>query len=160
MLVDTTALLRPDEGMLAGSSAAVLYHVASEAEGSRFTRPRPFRVNAGAAHSYLLMADGTTRYLSELVPGDAVAVSAPNGPARAVRIGRVKIERRPLVLVEADRHGKSYTVFLQEAETVRLSGESHRLPATSLAAGARVYGAAFPPGRHMGGVVEETIEER
>jgi 3-dehydroquinate synthase II len=160
VIVDTTSLLRPEEGLLVGSSAAFLAHVASEAVGSRFTRPRPFRVNAGAAHSYTLLADGTTRYLSELVAGDAVLVATPQGPARSVRVGRIKIERRPLVLVELEHGGRAYTVFLQEAETVRLSGESERIPTTQIAAGARVFGAEFPPGRHMGGVVEETIEER
>jgi 3-dehydroquinate synthase II len=51
VIVDTTSLLLPEEGMLVGSAAAFLFHVASEAEGSGFSRPRPFRVNAGAAHS-------------------------------------------------------------------------------------------------------------
>lgn len=160
VIVDTTAMLRPEEGMLVGSAAAVLFHVASEAEGSRFTRPRPFRVNAGAAHSYLLMADGSTRYLAELAPGDAVAVTTPRGGIRSVRVGRLKIERRPLVLIEAERAGRRYTVFLQEAETVRLSGETERSASTAVRPGARVFGAAFPPARHLGGVVEETIDER
>ena len=160
VIVDTTSLLRPGEGILVGSAAAFLLHVASEAVGSRFTRPRPFRVNAGAAHSYTLLTDGTTRYLSELVAGDAVLAVEPNGTARSVRVGRIKIERRPMVLVEVDRGGRRYTAFLQEAETVRLSGETERIPTTHLEAGQRVFGAAFPPARHLGGVVEETIEER
>ncbi|MCI4354845.1 MAG: 3-dehydroquinate synthase II, partial [Thermoplasmata archaeon] len=128
--------------------------------GSRFTRPRPFRVNAGAAHSYTLLADGTTRYLSELVAGDAVLVAEPSGTPRSVRVGRIKIERRPMVLIEVERGGRRYTAFLQEAETVRLSAETERIPTTHLTAGQRIFGAAFPPARHLGGVVEETIEER
>ena len=160
VIVDTTSLLRPGEGILVGSAAAFLLHVASEAVGSRFTRPRPFRVNAGAAHSYTLLADGTTRYLSELVAGDAVLVAEPQGAPRSVRVGRIKIERRPMVLVEVERAGRRFTTFLQEAETVRLSGETERIPTTHLTAGQRVFGAAFPPARHLGGVVEETIEER
>ncbi len=160
VIVDTTSLLRPREGLLVGSSAAFLFHVASEAVGSRFTRPRPFRINAGAPHSYTLLADGTTRYLSELVAGDAVLVAEPAGRVRAVRVGRLKIERRPLLLVEAAPRGRAFTVFLQEAETVRLSGEHDAIPSTQVARGTRVYGAAFPPARHMGGVVEESIEER
>ncbi len=160
VIVDTTSLLRPGEGILVGSAAAFLLHVASEAVGSRFTRPRPFRVNAGAAHSYTLLADGTTRYLSELVAGDAVLVSEPNGTPRSVRVGRIKIERRPMVLIEVEAHERRFTAFLQEAETVRLSGEKGRVATTQLEAGQRVFGAAFPPARHLGGVVEETIEER
>jgi 3-dehydroquinate synthase II len=160
VLVDTTSLLDPSEGLLVGSSAGFLFHVASEAVGSRFSRPRDFRVNAGAAHSYVLMSDGTTRYLSELEPGDAVLVSRPSSSARSVRVGRIKVERRPLVLLSAVVQDAHRTVFLQEAETVRLSGESARIPTTELAAGARVYGVSLPAARHLGRSVEETIIER
>ena len=160
VIVDTTSLLRPGEGLLVGSAAAFLLHVASEAVGSRFTRPRPFRVNAGAAHSYTLLADGTTRYLSELVAGDAVVVAEPRGGSRSVRVGRIKVERRPMVLIEVERGGRGYTVFLQEAETVRLSAEHQRVPTTQLETSLPVYGAAFAAARHLGGVVQETIEER
>ena len=161
VIVDTTSLLAEDEGLLVGSAAAFLFHVPSEAEGSRFTRPRPFRVNAGAAHSCVLLADGSTRYLCELVPGDAVLVARPGGNTpRAVRVGRLKVERRPLVLIEAERAGRAFTLFLQEAETVRLSSEGGRTATTALAAGARVYGAAFPPARHLGHPVTEAIDER
>ena len=160
VLVDTTSLLGPDEGLLVGSAAGFLFHVASEAVGSPFSRPRPFRVNAGAAHSYVLMGDGTTRYLSELEPGDAVLVSRPGGPVRPVRVGRVKIERRPLVIVTARVDDVSRTVFLQEAETVRLSAEAARVPTTELSVGTRVHGVRLPPARHLGRSVEETILER
>jgi len=160
LLVDTTSLLAPEEGFLVGSAAAFLFHVASEAVGSTFSRPRPFRVNAGAAHSYLLMADGTTRYLSELGPGDGVLAVRPNGEARTVRVGRLKVERRPLVLVSADVDGVPRTVFLQEAETVRLSGPSGRTATTSLAPGLSVLGVRLAAGRHLGTAVEETVEER
>jgi 3-dehydroquinate synthase II len=160
VLVDTTSLLRPSEGLLVGSAAGFLFHVASEAVGSAFSRPRPFRVNAGAAHSYVLLADGATRYLSELEPGDAVLAAEPRGPSRSVRVGRVKIERRPLVLVEADDGDRRRTVFLQEAETVRLSAVSGRVATTDLRVGAELAGVRLPAARHLGTVVEETIEER
>jgi 3-dehydroquinate synthase II len=160
VIVDTTSLLAPDEGLLVGSAAAFLFHVASEAVGSAFSRPRPFRVNAGAAHSYVLAPDGTTRYLSELAGGDVVVAVRPHGSARVVRVGRIKVERRPMALVRAEVDGVSRTVFVQEAETVRLSGERERVPITSLTAGAKVQGVRLPPARHLGTVVEETIEER
>ena len=160
VLVDTTSVLAPSEGLLVGSAAAFLFHVASEAEGSRFSRARPFRVNAGAAHSYVLMADGSTRYLAELVAGDAVLVVEPRGRARSVRVGRIKIERRPLDLLAGDDDGRERTLFLQEAETVRVTTASGRVATTVLAAGARLLGARFPAARHLGRAVEETIEER
>jgi 3-dehydroquinate synthase II len=160
VIVDTTSLLQPGEGMLVGSAAALLLHVASEAVGSRFTRPRPFRVNAGAAHLYTLLSDGATRYLSELAAGDSVLVTDPHGGSRAVRVGRVKIERRPLALIEVERGPRTYTAFLQDAETVRLSSETGPVATTHLTPSMRIYGAAFPPARHLGDVVSEAIEER
>lgn len=160
VIVDTTSVLAPDEGFLVGSSAALLFHVRSEAEGSAFSRPRPFRVNAGAAHLYVLMADGSTRYLAELLPGEAVLASRPNGPSRAVRVGRLKTERRPLVHVGVDEAGRRRHVFVQEAETVRLSGPKGPVPSTEVAPGGPLWVVAQPQGRHLGRVVEETVEER
>ncbi len=160
IIVDTTSLLKPSEGLLVGSAAAFLFHVASEAVGSTFSRPRPFRVNAGAAHSYVLMADGSTRYLSELGPGDAVLAVEPRGPARSVRVGRIKIERRPLTVVVIEDEGERRTVFLQEAETVRLSTEAGRVATTDLEPGAKAFGVRLPAARHLGRAITETIEER
>lgn len=160
VIVDTTSLLKPEEGLLVGSAAAFLFHVASEAEGSRFSRPRPFRVNAGAAHSYILLADGTTRYLSELGPGDAVLVASPVDGVRSVRVGRIKVERRPLVLLTADDRGVARTLFAQEAESVRVTTDGGRVPTTEIRAGVQVQGVRLPPARHLGRAVEETVEER
>ncbi|HEV2165579.1 MAG TPA: 3-dehydroquinate synthase II [Thermoplasmata archaeon] len=160
VLVDTTSLLGASEGLFVGSSAALLFHVASEALGSSFSRPRPFRVNAGSPHLYVLMADGTTRYLSELEAGDLVLAAAPGSPGRAVRVGRLKIERRPMVLVGVTFRGRSATVFLQEAETVRLSGIRGPTPVTALPVGTRVRAISLPPARHLGRLVRESIEER
>jgi 3-dehydroquinate synthase II len=160
VIVDTTSLLRPEEGLLVGSAAAFLFHVASEAEGSRFSRPRPFRVNAGAAHSYVLLADGNTRYLSELGPGDALLIASPDAGARSARVGRVKVERRPLVLLTVEDRGVPRTLFSQEAESVRLSTESGRVPTSTIRAGVNLRGVRLPAARHLGVAVEETIEER
>ncbi len=160
ILVDTTSLLLPEEGLLIGSAAAFLYHVRSEAVGSKFSRPRPFRINAGSPHSYVLMADGSTRYLSELAAGDAVLATTPNGAGRSVRVGRVKIERRPMMLLAAPDGPARRTIFLQEAETVRLSGESNPIATTDVKSGTRVFGARLPPARHLGRAVEESLEER
>ncbi|MCI4365683.1 MAG: 3-dehydroquinate synthase II [Thermoplasmata archaeon] len=160
VIVDTTSLLLPEEGLLVGSAAAFLFHVASEAVGSRFSRPRAFRVNAGAAHSYVLLADGTTRYLSELAPGDPVLIATPEAGVRSVRVGRVKVERRPLVLMVADDRGTARTLFAQEAESVRVSTRSGPVSTTHLRAGMEVRGIRLPAARHLGRAIEETIEER
>jgi 3-dehydroquinate synthase II len=160
VIVDTTSLLRPEEGLLVGSAAAFLFHVASEAVGSKFSRPRPFRVNAGSAHSYVLMTDGSTRYLSELTAGDAVLIASPEGTVRSAHVGRIKIERRPLVVVTIHDDERPRTVFLQEAETVRLSTATGRKATTEIAVGELVHGVRLPAARHLGREVEETIEER
>jgi 3-dehydroquinate synthase II len=160
VIVDTTSLLLPDEGLLVGSAAAFLFHVASEAVGSQFSRPRPFRVNAGSAHSYTLMADGTTRYLAELAPGDAVLVTSPRGHARSARVGRIKIERRPLIVIGVEDSGSHRTLFVQEAETVRVSADTGRIATTEIDVGTRVQGVRLAPARHLGHAIQETIEER
>ncbi|MCI4323542.1 MAG: 3-dehydroquinate synthase II [Thermoplasmata archaeon] len=160
VIVDTTSLLLPDEGLLLGSAAAFLFHVPSETVGSRFTAPRPFRINAGAPHSYVLMADGRTRYLSEVQGGDSVFVTRPSGPGRTVRVGRIKIERRPMIHVTARHGGRSCSIFLQEAETVRLTTELGPVATTELRAPSRLIGVALPPARHLGTAIDETIEER
>jgi 3-dehydroquinate synthase II len=160
VLVDTTSLLAADEGLLVGSAAGFLYLVLSEAVGSRYTRPRPFRVNAGAAHSYTLLTNGTTRYLSELEPGDALTVVRTDGTCRSARVGRLKIERRPLVLVQGEVDKVTRTVFVQEAETVRLQSPTGAVAVTSIAAGDSLLGLSLPAARHLGTAVEETILER
>ena len=55
-------------GCLLGSSAKLLALVLAETAASGYVPPRPFRVNAGPVHQYVLMADGSTRYLSEVSP--------------------------------------------------------------------------------------------
>lgn len=160
VLVDTTSLLERDEGLLVGSAAAFQFLVASEAEGSAHTRPRPFRVNAGAPHLYTPLGNGETRYLSELAPGDALPIVRRDGSARPVRVGRLKIERRPLVMIEADVDGRARTVFLQEAETVRLLSREGARPVTDLGAGTIVLGVRMVEARHVGIPVDERIEER
>jgi 3-dehydroquinate synthase II len=160
VIVDTTSLLGAREGLLVGSAARLLFHVNSEATGSSFSAPRPFRVNAGSPHLYVLMADGSTRYLAELAPGDRVACARPRGSARAVRVGRLKIERRPMVMIVAGAGADRTTVFVQEAETVRLSTGRGATAVTELKARTRLLGVRLPPARHLGRSVDETIEER
>jgi 3-dehydroquinate synthase II len=160
VIVDTTSLLEPDEALGVGSSAALLLAIASEATGSRFTRPRPFRVNAGAAHQYVLLGNGETRYLSELVAGDAVVVAVPGRPGRIVRVGRIKIERRPLAHITVHHAGREYTTFPQEAETVRLLTTEGARSTGELRVGHRVHALALPAARHLGHAVHERIEER
>jgi len=99
--IDLVQTLSVTEGCWIGSSVKIMALVLSEAAVSALVPSRPFRVNAGPVHSYVLMGDGlTTRYLSELTAGDEVLVyDAQTGQSRAVAIGRLKTEVRPCVMV-------------------------------------------------------------
>lgn len=66
---------------------------------------------------------GRTAYLSELKSGCEVVVVDSEGREAVAVVGRVKIEARPLVLVEAvTSEGDTLSVLLQNAETVKLVG--------------------------------------
>lgn len=55
----------------------------------------------GPVHAYVAAPGGKTSYLSELRAGKEVIVVDQSGIQRTAVVGRVKIETRPLVLVEA-----------------------------------------------------------
>ncbi len=160
--IDTASILNPGEGILVGSQAKTLFLVHNESSGSKFTSPRPFRVNAGSIHSYILMPDGKTRYLSEIESGDEVLTVDNEGNTRTVVVGRVKIERRPLTLVKVEYEGGFGSTLLQNAETIPLIGkEGAQIPVTDLKAGdeilVRVDRAS---GRHFGVAVDEFVLEK
>ncbi|TEU13826.1 MAG: 3-dehydroquinate synthase II, partial [Hadesarchaea archaeon] len=118
--VDTTSLMTMGEGMLVGSQAGGMFLVHAETLPSEFVEPRPFRVNAGAVHAYIRLPGGKTKYMSELGAGDDVLIVNAKGEARTSVVGRVKIERRPLLLVETEREGEKFKTLLQNAETINL----------------------------------------
>jgi len=118
--VDTCDLLELGEGLLIGSSSKGMVLVHGETVENPYAAVRPFRVNAGAVHSYVLVPGGRTRYLSEARAGTLVMVVGRDGAGRASHVGRLKIERRPLVLVEVEADGHVFNAILQNAETVRL----------------------------------------
>lgn len=51
-------------------------------------------------HAYVALPGGRTGYLSELRSGSEVLVADAGGRTRTALVGRAKIERRPLMLVE------------------------------------------------------------
>jgi 3-dehydroquinate synthase II len=159
--VDTNSLLRVGEGLLVGNMARMLFLVHNESIGSKMTPPRPFRVNAGSVQCYVLGPGGRTNYLSELRSGSRVLIVSVDGSTRIVSVGRVKVERRPLVNVVAEVDGVVGSVALQKAETIRLvSPKGEVLDVTSLSQGDEVLvRLSAGSGRHMGIAVEEFIEE-
>jgi 3-dehydroquinate synthase II len=158
--VDTCTYMVSGEGMLLGNSSGFLFLVQAETGCNPYVAPRPFRVNAGPVHSYIRTPGAAARYLSELGAGERVLVFGPDGKAQEATIGRVKIERRPLILIQASFEGRSGSILLQNAETVRLSGpDSEPVSVARLKVGDSVLIALEPPGRHFGMRVEETIRE-
>lgn len=158
--LDTASLLDEREGVLTGSAAGGLFLVASEARESGYVASRPFRVNAGPVHAYVLGPGGRTRYLSELRAGDDVLVCTPEGATRTVVLGRVKIEKRPLLLIEAEAEGRRVSTLLQNAETIRLVGPDGTKSVVDLAPGDKVLVRLDQGGRHFGMPVDETLTER
>ena len=160
--VDLTSLLEPEEGMIVGSSSKSMVLVHGETVESEFVPTRPFRVNAGASHSYIMMADGTTSYLSELKMGDEVMVVNSNGDSRNCVVGRVKIEKRPFILFRwKNENDNEAGVLLQQAETVRLISESRELVSvTELVPGMQLLGWNGGAGRHVGQTISAKVEEK
>ena len=160
--VDLTSVLEQEEGMIVGSSSKSMVLVHGETVESEFVPTRPFRVNAGAAHSYIMMADGTTSYLSELKMGDEVLVVNSNGDSRNCVVGRVKIEKRPFILFRwKNENYNEAGVLLQQAETVRLISESRGLVSvTELVPGMKLLGWNGGAGRHVGQTISAEVDEK
>ena len=158
--VDTASLMVAGEGMLIGSQSNGLFLVHSESEESPYVAARPFRVNAGAVHAYIRVGE-KTRYLSELASGDDVLIVDSEGETRPAVVGRVKIERRPLMLVEAEVEGTRIKTLLQNAETIKLvSADGKPMPVTALKEGDEVMVYFEAAARHFGIKIEETIIEK
>jgi 3-dehydroquinate synthase II len=158
--VDTASLMVLGEGMLIGSQSNGLFLVHSESEESPYVAARPFRVNAGAVHAYIRVGE-KTRYLSELASGDEVLIIDSEGETRPAVVGRVKIERRPLMLVEAEVEGTKIKTLLQNAETIKLVGADGKpMPVTALSEGDEVLVYFEAAARHFGIKIEETIIEK
>jgi 3-dehydroquinate synthase II len=160
--VDTSSMLNLGEGLLVGSRSNFLFLVHNESLGSKFTSPRPFRVNAGSVSSYILLPDGRTKYLSELEAGDQVLVVSNKDPPKVATVGRVKIERRPLVLVKAEVGGEVGSILLQNAETIALVEDDGKIkPVTELKPCDRILASVVKAkGRHFGASVDEYILEK
>ncbi len=159
--VDLTSLLDFGEGMLVGSSASSMVLVHGETVESEFVPTRPFRVNAGAAHTYIMMADGSTKYLSELEMGDQVMVTSSDGKSRTATVGRVKIERRPFILFKwIDENDNEAGALLQQAETVRLVSNSGLISITDLSSDMKIIGWSGGAGRHVGIEISADVTEK
>jgi 3-dehydroquinate synthase II len=160
--VDTCSNLNSGEGLLVGNSSSGMFLVHAENLENPYVDPRPFRVNAGAVHSYVRVPGNRTRYLGELSTGDTVLVADSKGTGSTVYVGRSKIEKRPMLAVFArDEAGKTHSVILQNAETIRLTGlKGEAISVAALKPGDKILGYVEKGGRHFGMAVDETILEK
>lgn len=158
--VDTLSVLARGQGLLTGNSSGFTFLVHAETESNPYVAARPFRVNAGAVHAYVFMADGRTRYLEELRGGDEVLVASADGSTRTAVVGRAKVEIRPMLAFEAEVDGRRGGVFLQNAETIRLvRPDGSPVSVVEIKEGDEVLVRLDKAGRHFGMAVDEEIVE-
>lgn len=167
--VDTLSVFRRGQGMLVGNSSAFTFLVHAETEHNEYVAARPFRVNAGAVHAYVQLPADKTSYLGELRAGQEVLQVNADGSSSLVTVGRVKIEVRPMLLVEARLFCKNEadsteeilgTVFLQNAETIRLTAaDGTPVSVVDLREGDTVLCHTDSAGRHFGMRIAEDIRE-
>ncbi|MBT3652883.1 MAG: hypothetical protein HN541_06200 [Euryarchaeota archaeon] len=160
--IDLTSLLEVGEGLLIGSTARSLALIHGETIESTYVPKRPFRVNAGSVEAYTLMADGSTKYLSELISGDKILVVSMQGITRICTIGRLKIETRPFILLRYsdEKHNQAH-VLLQQAETVRVLDENGAAcSVTELSIGDVIIAYNTNQTRHIGVSVSAASVER
>lgn len=160
--VDTCTHFREDEGILVGSHSKGMILCVSETHPLPYMPTRPFRVNAGAIHSYTVAAGGRTNYLSELESGGKVLAVDIKGQTRVVTIGRVKIESRPLLSINAVApNGVTVNLILQDDWHVRVLGPGGVvLNSTELKPGDKVLGYLPTEDRHVGYPINEFCLEK
>ncbi|SER10408.1 3-dehydroquinate synthase II [Actinokineospora terrae] len=160
--VDTCTYFREDEGILVGSHSKGMILCVSETHPLPYMPTRPFRVNAGAIHSYTLSQDERTNYLSELKSGSKVLAVDVKGQTRLVTVGRVKIETRPLISIDAVApNGTEVNLILQDDWHVRVLGPGGSvLNSTELRPGDVVLGYLPSADRHVGYPIDEFCLEK
>ena len=161
---DTLSILRKGQGMLVGNSSAFTFLVHAETERNEYVAARPFRVNAGAVHAYVRLPGDKTTYLGEFKAGQEVLIVDANGETSIATLGRVKIEVRPMLLIEAqvktEEGLKTGAVFLQNAETIRLTTpDGEPVSVVGLKPGDTVLCRLDEAGRHFGMRIREDIRE-
>jgi len=160
--VDTCTYFRQDEGILVGSHSKGMVLCVSETHPLPYMPTRPFRVNAGAIMSYTMSTNGRTNYLSELQAGSKVLAVDVKGQARVATVGRVKIETRPLLSVDAKApDGTEVNLILQDDWHVRVLGPGGAvLNSTELKPGDKLLGFLPTEDRHVGYPIDEFCREQ
>lgn len=159
--IDLATIFSPTEGMLVGSTSQGGILCCPEVFFLPYMELRPFRVNAGAVHSYVYNVGDRTDYMTELRAGSSVMIVDSKGKSRKAPVGRMKTEMRPLRLIEVEFPGGArVNVIMQDDWHVRIfSADAKPLNITELKAGDKVLGHVAAPGRHVGIKVDEHIIE-
>lgn len=159
--VDTTAILAPGQGILAGDSSSAMFLVFNENVASPYCDPRPFRVNVGAVHAYIRLPDNRTGYLNEVGAGKQILICDEKGNTFPLAVGRAKIEKRPMLHIRGKIGDKNISLVMQNAETIRLTRPDGKpVSITKLKSGDEVLAFTEDAGRHFGVKVDETINEK
>ncbi|WP_158883094.1 3-dehydroquinate synthase II family protein [Amycolatopsis anabasis] len=160
--IDTCTHFEEDEGMLVGSYAHGFILCCSETHPLPYMPTRPFRINAGALHSYVLGQDNRTNYLSELKSGSAVLAVGADGRTRRIVVGRIKLESRPLLSITASsEEGVRTNLIVQDDWHVRVLGPGGLvLNVTELKPGDQLLGYVATDKRHVGWPVGEFCVEK
>lgn len=161
--VDTLSLLHRGQGMLVGNSSAFTFLVHAETEHNDYVAARPFRINAGGVHSYLMLPHDRTAYAGEIAPADEVLIVDNNGQSSLATVGRIKTEVRPMLYIHAESENDpslSGGIFLQNAETIRLvRADGEPISVVDLRPGDRILCRLDSAGRHFGMRIQENIQE-
>ncbi|MFG2023877.1 3-dehydroquinate synthase II family protein [Streptomyces sp. NPDC048825] len=159
--VDTCSHFDEDEGILVGSYSSGFVLCCSETHPLPYMPTRPFRVNAGALHSYTLGPDNRTSYLSEVGSGSALLAVGADGRTRRVVVGRAKLESRPLLEIRTHAEdGQLVSLTVQDDWHVRVLGPGGKvLNVTELQTGDELLGYLAQDKRHVGLPIGEFCKE-
>ncbi|WP_128376444.1 3-dehydroquinate synthase II family protein [Streptomyces cavernae] len=159
--VDTCSHFEEDEGILVGSYSSGFVLCCSETHPLPYMPTRPFRVNAGALHSYTLGPDNRTNYLSEVGSGSALLAVGADGRTRRVVVGRAKLESRPLLEIRTHAEdGRLVSLTVQDDWHVRVLGPGGKvLNVTELRTGDELLGYLAADKRHVGLPIGEFCKE-
>ncbi|MTV50400.1 3-dehydroquinate synthase [Heliobacillus mobilis] len=158
--IDTTGIMKTDEGMIVGSTSNGGIFVCSETHFLPYMNLRPFRVNAGAVHSYVWAPNNATEYLTDLRAGSQVLCVNTKGETRKLIVGRIKTEVRPLLLIRGIAAETPINVIVQDDWHIRVmdvNGQPRN--ATTVQPGDQLLAYVCEPGRHVGIKVNEQILE-
>ena len=158
--VDTLSMLKKGQGMLIGNSSAFTFLVHAETESNPYVAARPFRINAGAVHAYAQMPGDRTSYLEEIGSGREVLIVSADGNTSLATVGRAKVEIRPMLRISARVGDVEGAVFLQNAETIRLTRPGgDPVSVVGLKVGDKILCRTDQAGRHFGMRITEEIAE-